>query len=103
MFTRGIGSNLCMSILAMSRLEGYKISLMHGNSVRWFNEQTEMWYAAGGILGGYKRNTGTTIRSKFKRAEDMAKQMYHSQSHQSDDTGTRDESDVPAFVKDFWN
>ena len=103
MFTRGVGSNLCMSILAMARSAGYEFSLMHGNRVRWFNEGTEMWYAGGGILAGYKRNTGSTIRSKFKRAEDLARQMYDSRVHQNDATGNRDESDVPAFVKAFWN
>ena len=103
MFTRGVGSNLCMSILAMARSAGYEMSLMHGNRVRWFNEGTEMWYAGGGILVGYKRNTGSTIRSKFKRAEDLARQMYDNRIHQNDSTGNRDEADVPAFVKAFWH
>ena len=97
------GQSLAVSLLSIAKADGYENALVHRKRIIWFKDKLPQFFATGGLLAGYRLCNDVQLRRKFKEAEADAKLLYNSRSHQSDQTGIRDEGDAPLYKMAFFD
>ena len=100
-FTVDIGTGLCSSILSAAKNDGFENSLVNRARTGWFREQIKGWFAPGGLLCTYRQVGHTQLMRKFSFAEKHAQTLYTGRSHERDNTGRQDESNLPVYVRQF--
>lgn len=101
-FLQPPGSALCVSILALAQAAGFEHTLCHGQRTPWFLSMNDSFFADGGIMCTYRHAQPLQVRRKFKEAENAAKILFEGNAHQDDPSGDRDEANLPAFARYFF-
>jgi len=94
--------SVVVSILSLARSEGWDNTLIHGTRIGWFRRKIDLFFGDGGILSAYRRCSDTTLRRKFKLAENMTRGLYNQRGRQPDTTGDLTEAHHPLFVRHFF-
>ena len=77
----------------------YSSTLVSGRGTRkkWFVENAERFFSAGGPLSAFKPVLGVTMDRHFGSAQKKAKELYNSGDHSSDPTGA-DGEELPRWI-----
>ena len=101
-WTSDDGAMLITSLLALAKSDGFENTFVTGKRTKWFQENIDGWFQTGGFLCRYRKVTHVQLMRRVTPAEKMAKELYARPEHQRDNSGNRDESTLPHFVKLFF-
>ena len=97
-----IGEELCYSLLSQAFADDWKDSIAFGKRAKWLDEKLEMFYDREvGIFKEYRYQSRQLLQQKLSAAEAVARNVYDSRQHNSDNTGNSDER-TPVFCILFF-
>ena len=95
------GQSMVLNILTAAKTQGYFVTLDYPNRTQWFDKKFIDWYQPGAMFAKYRIVRPRELRLRFRECENECKAIFQSRMHQSDVTGTLDETQLPLYYQAF--